>query len=110
MRAKRIKISLNPGKEADRRVLDYLQSAGVSNSRAIIIAVLDYLDRQEQNNDNRAFLQEVRDTIRESVQAIPFSHSAGYSREESGEASVEDAVSPLDFLDSIAGGVTYSEL
>jgi hypothetical protein len=110
MKAKRIKIGLNPGRETDQRVLDYLQHAGVSNSRAIIIAVLYYLDHQEKHNDSKAFLQEVKDTIRESVQSIPFSAAANHSQEVSVEDGEEDTVSPLDFLDSMKGGVTFDKI
>ena len=70
MRGKRIKISLNPNKEDDRRVLDYLFYSGTTNSKAIKAAVLDYLDRRDGKQDNSIFLQEVKDTIRESVQGL----------------------------------------
>lgn len=106
MRAHRIKINLNPDREADRRVLDYLHYSGVSNSKAIITAVCAYLDRQDAGEGSR-FLQEVKETIRESVQGLQLAPSSGALN----AATTEDEdVSPLDFLDALESGATFEDM
>lgn len=105
MRAKRIKINLNPTRDDERRVLEYLQCSQVSNTKAVVIAVMDYLERQEQLCENRSFLQEVKDTIRESVTGLSFpTADVQFQPQESPEQ--EDDAEPLSFLSQMTGGVT----
>jgi hypothetical protein len=105
MKSKRVYLRLNPDKDTDRRVLEYLENSGVSNGRAITVAVLDYLDRQEETRESKAFLQEVKDTILECFQLFQVS---GADRSASTPSAEEDdAVSPLDFIDAMTGGCHF---
>lgn len=109
MKALRIKINLNPDKEDDRRILDYLRYAGVSNTQAVRTAVLFYLDREENGGTNRQFLQEIKEAIRESVQSIqlePGNHSVSVKEQESIE---EDPVSGLEFLKELGCGPGFGD-
>ena len=105
MRGKRIKVILNPDREDERRILDYLYYSGTSNSKAIKSALLDYLDRREGGRENSLFLQEVKETIRESVQGLQLSGNLS----EPVPSSDEEQVSPFDFLDALERGASFDE-
>ena len=105
MRGKRIKLSLNPDREEDRRVMDYLYYSGTSISKAIKTAVLDYLDRRDGGRENSAFLQEVKEAVRESVQGLQLNGNLTVPV----SASDEEQVSPFDFLNALESGVTFDE-
>jgi hypothetical protein len=105
MKAKRIYLRLNPGKDTDRRVLDYLENSGVSNGKAITAAVLDYLDRQEQKRESKVLLQEVKETILECFQT--FQLSAVDRAASTPPAEESDDVSPLDFISDMTGGCHF---
>lgn len=105
MRGKRIKVILNPDREDERRILDYLYYSGTSNSKAIKSALLEYLDLREGGRENNAFLQEVKETIRESVQGLQLSGSLS----EPVPSSDEEQVSPFDFLDALERGTSFDE-
>ena len=67
----KITIRFNDGKAADKRALDYLQTAGISYSKAVIKAINAYLDLQTEEERKAAFLQEVRNIVREELKANP---------------------------------------
>ncbi len=100
MKADRIQINLNPSKDDERRVLDYLRYSPLSYSKTLIPAVLAYLDMQEGLTENERLLQQVSDTVRKTLQEfwrnLPDSQpmpSASVLIEQD-----QDEVSPLDFL------------
>ena len=106
MRATRVKINLNPSKEDDRRVLDYLRYSGVSYTKAVTEAILFFLDAREKSGDSDRFLQEVKETIRESVQGLQLTPAGGGIAASVEVATDEEEVSPLDFLEAMMSGVT----
>lgn len=103
MKGKRVKVILNPDRAEDRRILDYLYYAGVPFSKAIKTAVLFYLDRESGDKEER-LIQRVRDAIQESVRGMNIVTQKGDSAETAGNECVEEAVSPLDFLDELEKG------
>ena len=103
MKGKRIKVILNPDRSNDRRILDYLLYAGSSQSQAIKTAVLFYLDNLDGKNKTDLLLQQVKNTIRESVQGLQFKPAAD-NEAASPSATDDDMVSALDFLDELEGG------
>ena len=105
MRAKGIKLYLNPNDADERRILDYLRYSGMSYTKAITRAVLFYLDAMDNNSEKDGFLQAVRDTIRESVKGLQIPSTAGDLS--TSEDDDEEPVSMLDFLDELEGGVTF---
>ena len=105
MRGKIIKVFLNPNREDERRILDYLHYSGVSNSRAIKSAMLDFLDRQDGGRENGLLLQEVKETIRESFQGLQLNGNLTVPVSESDE----EQVSPFDFLDALESGTAFDE-
>lgn len=109
MRGKRIKVILNPDRQEDRRILDYLLYSGTSNSRAIKKAVLSYLDSGSDDNGNGRFLQEVKDAIRESVQGLQIAPAGDYAGTMPTMESDEEPVSMLDFLDELEKGASFYE-
>ncbi len=103
MTGKQVKVILNPDREEDRRIMDYLLYAGRSNSKAIKDAVLFYLDNSASRNEDELLLQRVRDAVREELRGLnPVAVS-----EISKNCSLvpdEEPVSPLDFLDELENG------
>jgi hypothetical protein len=69
--------------------------------------VLDYLDRQEESRESKAFLQEVKDTIRECLQTLPTAELDGMAQTTAAEND-DDEISPLDFIDAMTGGCNFS--
>ena len=69
--ATKITIRFNTGKAADKRALEYLQTAGISYSKAVVKAISTYLDLQDEEARKDAFLQEVRNAIREELCTMP---------------------------------------
>ena len=55
--ATKITIRFNDSKAAERRALEYLQTAGISYSKAVIKAINAYLDLQTEEERKDAFLQ-----------------------------------------------------
>ena len=107
MRAKSVKLYLNPNDEDERRVLDYLRYSGTSITNAITRAVVFYLDAQDERSGKDGLPQAVRDTIRESVQGLAF--SSADNCQNATEYEDEEPVSMLDFLDALESGVTFDE-
>ena len=108
MKGKRVKVILNPDRAEDRRILDYLYYAGIPHSKAIKTAVLSYLDRESGQKED-PLLQQVRETIRESVRSLRI------VTDEQGPAGLnstefeESPVSPLDFLEELEKGPSFEE-
>ncbi len=108
MSVKNVKIRFNLNKENDRRAYEYLQSAGLSYSKAVISTICGYMELSESKAAEDAFLERVISTIREEtakmnplggllqfVQAPPAQIPPA---EKENKTENEDTV--LDFLDS----------
>ena len=67
----KITIRFNDGKAADKRALEYLQTAGISYSKAATNAINAYLDLQSEKERKDAFLQEIRNIVREELRTTP---------------------------------------
>ena len=99
--ATKITVRLNPSKAADQRALDYLQTAVVSYSKAVIKAINAYLDLQTEEERKEAFLQEVRNIVREELRANPMIGMLPYFQppaEQKPTQETEDTM--LAFLDA----------
>ena len=102
--ATKITIRLNPSKAADQRALEYLQTAGISYSKAVIKAINAYLDLQTEEERKGAFLQEVRNIVREELRVIPMMGMLPYFQppaEQKPTQETEDAM--LAFLNAFDG-------
>ena len=100
----KITIRFNDGKAADKRALDYLQTVGISYSKAVIKAINVYLDLQSEEERKYAFLQEVRSIVREELRANPMMGMMPYFQppaEQKPTQETEDAM--LAFLDAFDG-------
>ena len=100
----KITIRFNDGKAADKRALDYLQTAGISYSKAVIKAINAYLNLQTEEERKRTFLQEVRNIVREELKANPMMGMLPYFQppvEQKPTQETEDAM--LAFLDAFDG-------
>jgi len=102
--AKKITVRFNPCRAADQRALDYLRAAEVSYSKSVIKAVNSYLDQQTEGERKDAFLQEVRNIIREELKANPVMGMMSYFQpptEPQPSQETEDTM--LAFLDAFDG-------
>ena len=100
----KITIRFNDGKAADKRALTYLQMVGISYSKAVIKAINAYLDLQSEEERKDAFLQEVRNIVREELRANPVMGMMPYFQppaEQKPTQETEDAM--LAFLDAFDG-------
>ena len=100
----KITIRFNDGKAVDKRALDYLQTVGISYSKAVIKAINAYLDLQSEEERKGAFLQEMRNIVREELRAIPMMGMMPYFQppvEQKPTQEIEDAM--LAFLDAFDG-------
>ena len=100
----KITIRFNDGKAADKRALTYLQTVGISYSKAVIKAINAYLDLQTEEERKEAFLQEVRNIVREELRANPVMGMMPYFQppaEQKPTQETEDAM--LAFLDAFNG-------
>ena len=100
----KITVRLNPSKAADQQALDYLQTAGVSYSKAVIKAINAYLDLQTEEERKEAFLQVVRNIVREELRANPMIGMLPYFQppaEQKPTQETEDTM--LAFLDAFDG-------
>ena len=100
----KITIRLNDGKVADKRALTYLQTVGISYSKAVIKAINAYLDLQTEEEHKDAFLQEVRNIVREELRSNPMMGMMPYFQppaEQKPTQETEDAM--LAFLDAFDG-------
>ena len=100
----KITVRFNTGKVAERRALEYLQTAGISYSKAVIKAINAYLDLQTEKERKDAFLREVRSIVREELRANPMMGMLPYFQppaEQKPTQETEDAM--LAFLDAFDG-------
>ena len=103
MKGKQVKVILNPDREDDRRIMDYLLYAGRSKSKAVKDAVLFYLDNYASRNEGELLLQRVRDALREELRGLNLAAVSEISKNSSFVPD-EEPVSPLDFLDELENG------
>ena len=102
--ATKITVRFNTGKVAERRVLEYLQTAGISYSKAVIKAINAYLDLQTEEERKDAFLQAVRNIVREELRANPMMGMLPYFQppaEQKPTQETEDTM--LAFLNAFEG-------
>ena len=100
----KITVRFNTGKVAERRALEYLQTAGISYSKAVIGAINAYLDQQTEEERKEAFLQEIRNIVRDELRANPVMGMMPYFQppvEQKPTQETEDAM--LAFLDAFDG-------
>ena len=100
----KITIRFNDGKAVDKRARDYLQTVGISYSKAVIKAINAYLDLQTEEERKEAFLQEIRNIVREELRANPMMGMMSYFQplvEQKPTQETEDAM--LAFLDAFDG-------
>ena len=107
MSIKNVKVRFNLDKENDRKAYEYLQSAEVSYSKAVISAICGFMDLSERMGTEDVFLERVISTIREeTAKSNPLGGLlqlvqqpvAQTPAEKENNAETEEAV--LDFLDS----------
>ena len=102
--ATKITVRFNPSKAADQRALEYLQTASISYSKAAIKAINAYLNLQTEEARKAAFLQEVRNIVREELRANPMMGMLPYFQppaEQKPTQETEDTM--LAFLDAFDG-------
>ena len=100
----KITVRLNPSKAADQRALNYLQTAGISYSKAVVKAINAYLDLQTEKERKDAFLREVRSIVREELRSNPMMGMLPYFQppaEQKPTQETEDIM--LAFLDTFDG-------
>ena len=100
----KITIRFNDSKAADKRALEYLQTAEISYSKTVIKAVNAYLDLQTEEERKAAFLQEIRNIVREELRTNPLMGMMSYFQppvEQKPTQETEDAM--LAFLDAFDG-------
>ena len=100
----KITIRFNDGKAADKRALTYLQTVGISYSKAVIKAINAYLDLKTEEERKDAFLQEVRNIVQEELRSNPMMGMMPYFQppaEQKPTQETEDAM--LAFLDAFDG-------
>lgn len=102
--ATKITVRFNPCRAADQRAIDYLRVADVSYSKSVVKAINAYLDQQTEDERKEAFLQEVRNIVREELRANPMMSMIPYFQppaEQKQNQETEDAM--LAFLDAFDG-------
>ena len=102
--ATKITVRFNPSKTADQRALEYLQTVGISYSKAVIKAINVYLDLQSEEERKDAFLQEVKNIVREELRSNPMMGMMPYFQppvNQKPTQETEDAM--LAFLDAFDG-------
>ncbi len=100
MKSQHIKVVLNPDKEDDRRILDFLMYAGEPMSKVFKVAMLQYVEGKYEASRHEKQLLEIRKVIREELQQMQFCGNESFSQPVS-QNSDEEEVSPLDFLDQL---------
>ena len=107
MKAIKVTLRFNMNKEADRRAYEFLQNAAASYSKAAISALNAYLDTQEQQRIEDAFLQRIVDTIRQELRSS--APMAGLLQllqpvhQKAPKSSEEDEDNMMAFLDAFDG-------
>lgn len=107
MSIKNVKVRFNLDKENDRKAYEYLQSAEVSYSKAVISAICGYMELSEAKTAEDAFLERIITTIKEETAKVnplggllqlvqqPVAQTPA---EKENNAETEEAI--LNFLDS----------
>lgn len=107
MKATKVTLRFNLNKDADRRAYKFLQNADVSYSRAVIAALNFWMDTQEQQKSEDAFLQRVLDTIRQELRSTaPVASLLQLLQpvpQEAPKPSEEDEDNMMAFLDTFDG-------
>lgn len=70
MSIKNVKVRFNLDKENDRKAYEYLQSAEVSYSKAVISAICGYMELSEAKTAEDAFLERIITTIKEETAKV----------------------------------------
>ena len=100
----KITIRFNDGKAADKRALDYLQTVGISYSKAVIKAINVYLDLQSEEERKDAFLQEVRNIVQEELRSNPMMGMMPYFQPPAEQKPTQETENTmLAFLDAFDG-------
>lgn len=100
MKSQLVRVVLNPNREQDKRILDYLLYAGEPMSKAFKTAMLWFIDGRNGNFNHEMLLQELRKVLREELRQFQPSDPACFSQSAL-QSPNEDEVSPLDFLDQL---------
>lgn len=101
MSSQRIKVILNPDREEDRRILDFLLYTGEPKSKVFKAALLQYMEAKTEDGWQERLLREIRKVIREELQDVQFNSKDPFSQPVS-QSIDDEEVSPLDFLDQLA--------
>lgn len=101
MSSQRIKVILNPDREEDRRILDYLHYSGLPKSKVLKMAMLQLIDSEYESNSHKELLREVRKAVREELRSVQPLVIDTFAQPVS-DSDREEDVSPLDFLDQLA--------
>ena len=101
MSSQRIKVILNPDREEDRRILDYLHYSGLPKSKVLKTAMLQLIDSEYESNSHKELLREVRKAVREELRSFQPLVIDTFAQPVS-DSDREEDVSPLDFLDQLA--------
>ena len=100
----KITVRLNPSKASDQRALDYLRTANISYSKAVLKAINAYLDLQTEEERKEAFLQEVRNIVREELSANPMIGMLPYFQPPAEQKPIQETEDTmLAFLDAFDG-------
>ena len=102
--ATKITVRFNPCRAADQRALDFLRAADISYSKAVIKAINACLDLKIKEERKDAFLQEVRNIVREELRANPMMGMIPYFQspaEQKPTQETEDTM--LAFLNAFDG-------
>ena len=102
--ATKITVRFNPCRGADQRALEYLRTAEISYSKTVVKAINAYLNQQTEEERKEAFLQEVRNIVREELRANPLLGMLPYFQppaEQKHTQETEDAM--MAFLDAFDG-------
>lgn len=105
MSSQRIKVILNPNREEDRRILDYLLYCGEPKSRVFKTALLQYMEAKSESDGYEKLLREIRKAVREELRNVQPCGKEPFSQPVSPSVDDEE-VSPLDFLDQLAAMAT----
>ena len=106
MSVKNVKIRFNMSKENDRKAYEYLQSAELSYSKAVISAICEFLELSESKAAEDTFLERIITTIREeTAKSNPLGGLLQFVQTPSAQmppAEKEDTETEtmLDFIDS----------
>ena len=101
MKSQLVRVVLNPGRSDDWRILDYFLYAEKPMSKLFKIAMLVYLDRQDEDIVRERSLADMRRVIREELKNLSVSTGGASFSPQFPAFDDEPEVSPLDFLDEL---------